>query len=39
MNTLRPVAAVLLTVLPTGVVARAYRKEGLEEPHVHPEGW
>jgi len=31
----RPVAVVLLAALPSSAVAWAYRKEGLEEPHVH----
>jgi len=35
MNSLRPVAAVVLFALPGSAVAWAYRKESLEEPHVH----
>ena len=35
MNTVRPVGVLVLAVLPTSTVAWAYRKEGLEDPHVH----
>lgn len=35
MNWKTPVAALIMAVVPTAAVAAAYRREGLEEPHVH----
>jgi len=37
VNILRPAAVVLLLTLPSSAVAWAYRREGLEEPHISVE--
>jgi hypothetical protein len=37
MNIFRPVGVVLLAIMPTSTIAWAYRREGVEQPHLHPE--
>jgi hypothetical protein len=37
MNVYRPVGLFLLSVVPASVVGWAYRKEGVEQPHLHSE--
>lgn len=37
MNVYRPVAAFVLAIVPASAVGWAYRKEGVEQPHLHSE--